>query len=85
MANISEIYKERLCEMMYSDDIENITQDLELLATIAIESEDIYFVFDLKEENLSSFVDIQTHMPASEHGVFVAIWVLGVLAKMGVS
>ena len=58
MANISEIHKERLCEMIYSNDIENIIQGLELLGTTAIESEDIYFVFDLKEENLSSFVDI---------------------------
>jgi len=85
MANISEIHKERLCEMIYSNDIENIIQGLELLDTITIELEDIYFVFDLKEESLSSFADIQTHMQASEQGVFVAIWVLGVLAKMGVT
>tara|TARA_B100000925_G_C21819455_1_gene392228 strand:- start:173 stop:484 length:312 start_codon:yes stop_codon:yes gene_type:complete len=62
-----------------------LIQDLELLDTITIESEDIYFVFDLKEESLSSFADIQAHMHTSELGVFIANWVLGILVKMGVS
>ena len=52
MSNISTEHKEKLQQLIYSDDFENVVQGLDLLDTVAEDENDIYDVFDLIDKKV---------------------------------
>ena len=50
MSNISVKHKDKLQQLIYSYDFENVIQGLDLLDTLAEDENDIYDVFDLTDK-----------------------------------
>ena len=52
MSNISTEHEEKLQQLIYSEDFENVVQGLDLLDTVVEDENDIYDVFDLIDKKV---------------------------------
>ena len=81
ISNISTEHKERLQQLIYSEDFENVVQGLELLDTLAEDEIDIYDVFDLTDKIPSTVDELEKRIFECEHRNYIKIWILGKLAE----
>ena len=77
MSNISIEHKEKLQQLIYSDDFENVTQGLELLDTLAEDERDIHDVFDLTDKVPSTVDDLGKEIFDCQFKNDIKVWILG--------
>ena len=85
MSNISTEHKEKLQQLLYSEDFENVVQGLELLDILAEEEDDIYDFFDLSQRfEPTDLEDFELLLPDVRHRLYIMIWIGGKLASLEV-
>ena len=83
MSNISTEHKEKLQQLIYSDDFENVVQGLDLLEALVEDENDIYDFFDLKDNIPSNVDELEEHCTYFHFG-YVILWIIRELGRKGV-
>ena len=81
MSNISTEHKEKLQQLIYSDEFESVVQGLELLDTLVEDEKDIYNVFDLRGKIPSNIDKLEKGIFDCEFKNDIKVWMLGKLAE----
>jgi Leucine-rich repeat (LRR) protein len=84
MSNISEKHKLSLQSLIYSYEIKNVIQGLELLDSLIEDKKDVYFVFDFKKKIPTSIEELEASLSNVKHRNYIKLWILGKLAEVGV-
>ena len=84
MNMISTEHKEKLQQLIYSDDFEHVLQGLESLDTVSEDENDIYDVFDLIDEVPSNVDELRKGIFTCEHRNYIKVWILGKLFEYNV-
>ena len=84
MSNISIEHKEKLLQIIYSEDFETVTQGLDLLDTLVEDENDIYDVFDLMGKIPSTVDELGKEIFDCENRNYIKVWILGKLTEYNV-
>ena len=74
---------DKIKALLQSDDIMNVNMGLELLETLATESEQISQALGI-EPDIASLDELKSALVGLEHKGKILAWILGVWAKLGV-
>ena len=81
--NLSKENKEKLQQLLYSNDFESVVQGLDLLEALVEDEHDIYDFFDLTDKIPSKVDDLEKHCKYFHFG-YVILWIIRELGRKGV-
>ena len=82
-SNLLKENKEKLQQLLHSEDFESVVQGLNLLEALIEDENDIYDFFDFTEKRPSNVDEVEEHCTHFHFG-YVILWIIRELGKKGV-
>jgi hypothetical protein len=82
-SNLSKENKEKLQQLLHSEDFESVVQGLNLLEALVEDENDIYDLFDFTNKIPSTVDELEEHCTYFHFG-YVLLWIIRELGRKGV-